>query len=299
MFWKGRTISKIALDPPTPDPDRAGIAIVLIVRNEERDIAEWARFHAAVGVERVIAYDDGCTDRTLARLAAALPEGGLTIVPWHQRLKDGRSGAEIHNQVLAYAHAVRNFGAAFRWMAFIDVDEFLVPVADDDLDAALLPLGAAAQVSLPWHMFGRNGHATPPEGGILPHYTRRNDPTRARHGLNWKVIVDPARVRAVRVHGFDVDGASVNDVGTQASLGDRGRAGFYSRARIQLNHYYTRSAQELEEKLARGSTKTVAAAAHRRRVMRIVDEIEADTVEDNLARDVARRHGLIPGETEK
>ena len=58
-------------------------------------------------------------------------------MPWAQSLRDGRSGAEIHNQVLAFSHALANYGAEFRWMAFVDVDEFIVPKADASIEAAL------------------------------------------------------------------------------------------------------------------------------------------------------------------
>ncbi len=291
MFWRNRTISKLSITPPVERPDRDGLGIVLIVRNEATHIAEWARFHHAVGVRHFIVYDNGCTDGTPDILRATLPADALTILPWDQKLADGRSGAEIHNQVLAYAHALRNFGAGFRWLAFIDVDEFLLPVTAPDLPTALADLSDHAQVSLPWHMFGRNGHEAAPDGGILQNYLHRSDPTAAQHGLNWKCIVDPARVTGVRVHGFDIDGvgAGVNDIGQPARHKDRSNRAFYSRAAIQLNHYYTRSNAELQAKINRGSNKTVQAQKHLARVMRIVAEIETDMVEDSLARDLAAR----------
>ena len=287
MFWRPRTISKLRVAPAAPRA-REGLGIVLIVRNEADHIAEWARFHAAAGVRHIVVYDNGCTDATIPRLQAEIES---TVIPWDQKLHDSRSGAEIHNQVLAYAHAVRNFGPDFRWLAFIDPDEFLIPAAAPDLPDALAPLADHPQVSLPWHMFGRNGFDAPPPGGVLANYLMRADPQRARHALNWKCIVDPARVTDVRVHGFSVDGAdiSVNDQGRLALHRDRVNPAFYSRAAIQLNHYYTRSGSELDAKMARGSNKTVAAQKHRQRVMRIVDEIEADTVRDTLARDYAAR----------
>ena len=294
-FLRPRTISKIALTPPAPARGRHGIAIVLIVRNEARHIAEWAEFHRAAGVRHVYLYDNGCTDGTPDRARDVLGDA-LTVMPWDQKLHDGRGGAEIHNQVLAYAHAVRNFGAGYRWLAFIDVDEFLVPVDARSLPEALSGLEGEAQVSLPWHMFGRNGHDAPPEGGVLRNYLRRADPRRADRALNWKVLVDPARVTAVRVHGFDVDGqgVSVNDAGLPADHDARQQRGFYSRARVQLNHYYSRSDSELRAKLARGSNKTVEAATHERRVMRLVEEIERDTVEDRTALDFLARIGRDP-----
>lgn len=294
MFWKPRTISKISVAQSAARPDRNGLGICLIVRNEARHIAEWAQFHARAGVGQFVVYDNGCTDDTIPNLRAALPPKALTVMPWNQKLKDGRSGAEIHNQVLAYAHCVRNFGDTLRWLAFIDVDEFLIPTVADDLPAALAPLAGHAHISLPWHMFGRNGHDAPPPGGVLQNYLRRAaDPLGSAAALNWKCIVDPCRVTAVRVHGFEVDGqaAGANDGGRVAAHGMRGDRAFYSREAIQLNHYYTRSDQELQAKINRGSNKTVQEAKHQARVMRIVNAIEAETVEDRTALDYLDRLG--------
>ena len=168
MFWKlpvfGK-ISKIGIVPPRPLPGREGLAVALIVKNEARHIEEWARFHRRAGVRRFLVYDNGGTDGTLDILRAALPEAALTVVPWAQVFSDARMGREIHNQVLAYAHAASNFGGAFRWMAFIDADEFLVPKRAASIPEALAHLGDAVNVSLPWHMFGRSGHDAAPEGG--------------------------------------------------------------------------------------------------------------------------------------
>ena len=198
---RARSVTKLAFDPPRPAQDRHGIALVLIVRNEARHIAEWARFHLAAGVRHIHAYDNGSTDGTAEALLAAAG-GQASVIPWDQKLRDARRGLELHNQVLAYAHATRNFGARYRWMSFIDVDEFLVPKQVDSLPAALAHLEGCANISLPWHMFGRSGHLDAPAGGVVENYTRRNpDPMDDTKGLrNFKMIVDPCTVTAMKVH---------------------------------------------------------------------------------------------------
>ena len=281
-----RPITKIAIIPPPAAPNRGGIAIVLIVRNEARHIAECARFHHDAGVAQFIVYDNACSDGTIEVLRASLPVAALTVIPWAQPRFRTIMGREIHNQVLAYAHALMNFGPRFRWMAFIDVDEFLVPVAANSIPQAMAGLDEAAHVSLPWQMFGRGGHDTPPEGGVVANYVQRAaDPFALRHGLNFKCLVDPARVTEVGVHGFAIDGRheGVNDAGQAAAHADRTKRTFSSRARLQLNHYYTRSNAELQAKIGRGSNKSVQANTHIARVMRIVTAIEAETVEDRTA----------------
>ena len=290
-------VSKLAMTPPAPAPGRGGIALILIVRDEERHIGEWAAFHRAAGAAHVYAYDNGCRDHTIARLRGALG-ARLTVIPWVQKLRDATTGREIHNQLLAYAHALGNFGAGHRWMAPLDADEFLVPVRAHSLDEALAPLGHCGAISLPWHSFGRCGHRTPPEGGVIANYTRRAaDPMSGARGVTgFKTILDPARVTALKVHEAEIDGAAItwNDAGERATLADRGRRAFYSTAAIQLNHYYTRSETELAEKIARGSNRSVEAARHAARVRRNVANIEAEEVEDCTAIDFLHRIGAAP-----
>lgn len=280
-------MSKIGLVPPVPSPGRHGVAIAVVARREAAHIAEWGAFHVAAGVRRILLYDDDAGDGTAEALARAVPAARLTVIPWRQRMSDARLGREIHNQALAYAHAAANFGHDFRWMAFIDADEFLFPKRDATLDAALARLGEARNLSLPWHMFGTSGHATPPQGGIVANYTRRaRDPMSDAPGLRaFKCVVDPCHLTAVRVHSMETDGgdATSNDRGTIADLKSRERPDFYSADFIQLNHYYTRSRAELEAKIARGPNLPSKHEAYRRKVMRTVSSIEADEVEDRAA----------------
>jgi hypothetical protein len=285
---RSKSISRIVIAPPQAAADRIGLAIVLIVKNEERHVAEWAKFHLQAGVRHFYVYDNGSTDATLTQLIAAVGVQNVTVIPWAQKLRSGRDGAELHNQVLAYAHAVQNFGSEYRWMSFIDVDEFLVPKSGATLPECLSHLENEVNISLPWHMFGRNGFELPPEGGVVRNYTQRHpDPMSVQKGMcNFKMIVDPCHVTALKVHVIETDGAadSVNDTGVSAAASGRKQAKFYSAQHIQLNHYYTRSSDELEEKLSRGSNMSQNAADHARRVMRKVAQIEAQSVEDVAAK---------------
>lgn len=297
MLWRlpilGK-ISKIGITPPAPEPDRDGLAIALIVRDEARHAGEWADFHLRAGARRILAYDNGSRDGTADVLRAADPER-VTVLPWAQSFRDARMGREIHNQVLAYAHAAANFGGAFRWMAFIDVDEFLIPKSADSLPEALAHLGDARNVSLPWHMFGRSGHAEPPEGGILGNYTRRaRDPMSGVRGIKaFKCLVDPCHLTALRVHAAETDGsgATCNDRGE--TVADAAQAGpeFYSADHVQLNHYYTRSQAELAAKISRGPNLRDKSPEYARKVRRTVANIEADEVEDRAALDYLARIG--------
>ncbi len=299
MLWKlpvfGK-ISKIGITPPRPQPGRGGVAIAAIVRDEAEHVGEWARFHTRAGVSKFLIYDNGSVDCTVEALRAALPAEALKVTPWSQVFSDARMGREIHNQVLAYAHAASNFGGAVRWMAFIDVDEFLIPRRAVSIPAALEDLDELTNISLPWHMFGRSGHATRPAGGVLRAYTRRAaDPMSDVRGVRaFKCVVDPCRLTALRVHAMQTDGDDLtsNDAGRTVPLGQRDRPAFYSVERLQLNHYYTRSEAELAAKIARGPNLVAKAEDYERKVRRTVANIEAEEIEDRAALDYLARIGV-------
>jgi hypothetical protein len=132
----------------------------------------------------------------------------------------------------------------------------------------------------------------------LANYTKRNpDPMSEAKGLrNFKMIVDPAHVTALKVHQIEVDGStdSCNEAGQTFTAKGREGQGFYSAGRLQLNHYYTRSDAELQAKIARGPNLTTPDADHLRRVMRKVAAIEAGEVEDRSALDFLARKGVAP-----
>ena len=292
-LWK---IGKLGIVPPPPEPDRHGLALAIIVRNEAVRIAEWADFHIRAGTRHLYVYDNGCTDTTLPILRETVAPEQLTVIPWRQHLSEWRFGREIHNQVLAYAPAARNFGGSYRWMGFIDVDEFLIPTQALRLDAALAHLGPEVRnLSLPWHMFGRNGHARPPEGGVLRNYLRRAaDPMSDARGVRqFKCLVDPCHLTAVQVHSMEVDQHSDtwNDRGERVTGKARARPEFYSVDHLQLNHYYTGSDEELAAKIGRGPNLAGKRTAYARKVMRTVENIEAQEVEDRAALDYLARIG--------
>jgi hypothetical protein len=291
-------IGKIGIVPPKPDPGREGVAVALIVKDEARHIREWAAFHLRAGVRHFLIYDNGGTDATVPILRETLPEAARTVVPWRQVFSDAWLGREIHNQVLAYAHAASNFGGAFRWMAFIDADEFLIPKRAATIPEALAHLGEARNLSLPWHMFGRSGHVEPPEGGVLRNYLRRaRDPMSEVRGVRaFKCVVDPCHLTALRVHAMETDGSgrTVNDRGVEVEEASRLRPEFYSAEHLQLNHYYTRSEAELAAKIGRGPNLVAKSPEYARKVRRTVKNIEADEIEDRAALDYLARIGWEP-----
>lgn len=298
LFKKRPPFTKqLRINPPTPLPDRNGIAIVTMLKDEEAYVDEWLAFHQAVGIRHFIIYDNGSTDQTGDIIRSRLSPDEVTLIPWAGRMTDMSDGAQLNNQVLASAHAVLNFGASFRWMAFIDVDEFLLPKTSKTVEEALERVNGFPNVSLPWHMFGTGGHKAKPEGGVLRNFVvRAAEPiSRKKNATNFKCIVDPCEVTEVSVHHFETrqhGERTCNDVGKIFTRKERKTPVFYSSDNLQLNHYYTKSMEEFEEKIRRGPVSPAAREVHQLRLRTALESIEDSTVEDRQIIDFANRNNI-------
>ncbi|MDO6589264.1 glycosyltransferase family 92 protein [Loktanella sp. D2R18] len=282
---------------PTIVSGRNGLAIVAIMKNEARNIVDWIRFHALAGVQDFFLYDDGSTDST-AELARGVPNVNVTLIPWKLTASCLTPKVKFSRQVLAYCHAIENFGGPFRWMGFIDIDEYIVPKADDTIMTVLGGLEQFTNISLPWTMFGPNGHDTPSDlPAPFAFTTRARD--RAAPLLNFKCIIDPTDTLEVRVHRFrthQMGRTSASEAGKVSHYKERNKADFLSDAALQLNHYYTRSHQELQEKLSKGAVSDSPLDRRGRKIMEKLEVIEKTAVEDRCALDFLQRHGVNDGQ---
>ena len=277
--------------------NRSGISIVACVKNEATYIEEWVRFHRAVGVRHFHIYNDGSTDATLEVLQDVLKPQELTVVPWTMRMRDHATGEMLNGQNIAFAHAILNFGGRYERMAFIDVDEFLLPRKGQTIDEALQGAGGFPNISLPWHMFGHSGHTLRPQLPVCSSYTMRvSDPMRQHNDAsNFKCIVDPVEVTGVSVHHFRTKShgdITVNDAGHKFARRDRKAQRFYSSEFIQLNHYYARSQQELREKIERGWSFDGSPEKYRQKVLSSIHYIEDNVIEDRAMVDFVKVNGI-------
>ncbi|MCF2871442.1 glycosyltransferase family 92 protein [Octadecabacter sp. G9-8] len=299
-------VVKFSVQPSDLVACQAGLAIAVLIKNEAASIDEWLRFHQAAGVSHFILYDDGCTDDSIDIARRALTPSELTVIPWAQRLQDSKFGRAIHNQGLAFAHAISNFRTRFRWIAFTDIDEFLFPTSKSSILEVLSDLEHVDNLILHWTMFGRqNFHKTPSQ--IIPNYTERMlDPfeSQVKGILNFKCVVNPMKVTKTYIHGFETNSSSTiwNSLGSEFKFGDHKSSTFHDGAALQLNHYYSKSQQQLDEKIAKGSIGdslfTAALKSPDVRATKLTNrvlEIERETVEDLGIQDFCKRANIDLG----
>ena len=296
MMWPFRRsapslATRLSIQPPDPAPNRASLCLVLIARNEAPRIRDWLAFHAIAGATHVILYDNGSTDETVA-IAQAFGGLDITIVPWRLEASEVKSGMRLHQQVLAYAHAIGTFGGQFIRMAFIDTDEYLVPRNAPTLPEALEAL-PHPNISLPWTMFGYGGHVEPPTDAVPFAFQQRAHKSEGAL-LNFKCIVDPCEVTTVNPHRFETRTEKDRTSNTRGDVAtNKQRSGqFVCHDVIQLNHYYLLSEQEMQAKISGPAISGAAHAQRKEAILRKAKLIEANPIQDTSAIAFLARHGV-------
>ena len=215
---------------------RAYLSICAIYRDEARYLQEWIEFHRLVGVERFFLYDNQSTDDHAEVLAPYVSKGVATVHDW----------PEHPGQRSAYEHCLAEHGAESRWIAFLDLDEFLFSPQLRAVSEVLTEYEEWPAVGVNRVIYGTSGHKDRPEGLVIEEYLMRF-PAAA----SIKSIVDPARtVDFVNVHSF-----SYGDGGFAVDEHKRPIDGWvtqeFTYEKLRINHYYTRSEAEFLDKLER------------------------------------------------
>lgn len=224
------------------------LSICAIMKNEGRYLAEWIEFHRLVGVERFYLYDNQSADGSAKLLRPWIEAGIVHLIPWPNFI------ANKNPQYLAYAHAAALTAGKTRWLACLDLDEFLFPVQENDLRVVLRSLEAASNLAVFRREFAFCDHEEPPTGPVLANY-QHTRPQGAFERAKYKSIVDPARVCGVKsAHGFELaDGVTLVNERLEPLRKDSKRRFEICSEKLRINHYFTKSKAEFRIKLARGN----------------------------------------------
>jgi glycosyl transferase family 92 len=211
------------------------LSVCACIGYETPYLVEWLEFHRIVGVERFFLYNNADREAQAELLAPYVQEGILTLYEW----------PDFPPQHSAYSHCLKEHREDSRWIAFIDVDEFLFSPTGSPLREVLVDYEQWPAVVANWVLFGPSGHLTKPAGLVVESYVKR---TTAAETI-IKSIVDPKRVVDVgTVHWFVYDHGDAVDENHDPVEGPETASPSVSRLRI--NHYWTKSLAEFEAKLA-------------------------------------------------
>ncbi|MBR2215474.1 MAG: glycosyltransferase family 92 protein [Selenomonadaceae bacterium] len=213
------------------------LAIVAIIKNEGAYLREWLDYHLAAGVEHFYLYDNESEDNTQDIIAPYVAQGIVTCQKWPGKAQ----------QLFAYAHALEQYRYTCRYMAFLDLDEFIVPRVNKPIGQIVRELlaidKAAAGVTMNWRLFGSSGLNSPPPS-VLQGFCHRA-PDDFPQNKHVKIVVNPRRVRymrtphhAIYTYGWHaVDDAGQKIINTPYNPGNAAKI-------LAVNHYFTKTKGE-------------------------------------------------------
>jgi Glycosyltransferase family 92 len=226
------------------------LSVCSLFRDDADYLPEWLAFHTLVGVERFFLYDNGSTDAFREVLAPYVEEGMVVVEHWPRAFPDAI--AEAHD------HCLQEHGAASRWIAFMDVDEFLFSPTERPVPEILADYEAYPGLVVPRKNFGTSGHVKRPPGLVIENFLQRmsDELIESWHAHFVKSIVDPSRTLcASGQHAFVYrEGFAVTENGEELAEKPWSHVTSPTFERLQINHYKTKSEEELRRKIELWST---------------------------------------------
>lgn len=222
---------------------RYTVSICLLIKDENRYLSEWLEWHIKQGAEHFYIYDNG----SQIPIEHDIPEqykDFCTVVDW--------SGLHRHIQIDAYQNCLERFGTETEWMAFIDTDEFIRAVNGINLPELLSceEYKNADAIAVGWVTYNANQLLTRDDRPVRERFTQTVE--YPAHLPQCKCIVRTDRVHMMGPH---------HPIATNQPLAVLDEAGNIHhsptqstpKSRLVVDHYFTRSYEEWQEKMARGS----------------------------------------------
>jgi Glycosyltransferase family 92 len=257
--------------------ERAYLSVCSMYKDHAAYLREWIEFHRLIGVERFFLYDNESTDQHEEVLAPYVERGIVEVHDWPSP-----------------PHATNHWGLRFafddslarhrddsRWIAFIDIDEFLFSPTGRTVPNVLRGFERFAGVEVSTFIFGPSGHETKPSGLVIESYLRRRAYTSPDQDVEHvKSIVDPTRVdRTLNAHGFYyADGYAVYENGEPAVAEPPGSKTFPKASLLRVNHYLTKSVEEYTTKRAQWEAVGLARRPPTERFIEVLSAERDETI---------------------
>ena len=222
------------------------LAICAIAKNEGAYFEEWIEWHRKLGVEKFYIYDNESSDNTKEILVPYVESGIVEYTFW----------TGVKQQLSTYDDCLDKHRLDARWIAVIDLDEFIVPIKDKTILEFLKRFEGFSAVEINWLVYGSSGIQTKESGNVMERFKCHSEP---HHYLNRhiKSIINPRRIFSfIGCHeAARISGRAADSHGMPIKKNFREREP--QQDIIRINHYAVKSHEEFLGKRARGRARTV------------------------------------------
>lgn len=169
------------------------VSICSFFRDEARFLKEWIEYHRMIGIEHFYLFNHLSNDDYQTVLQPYIEKGIVELFHPTQNYSNHSKWEKI--QLGGYNKIINEKKHETFWLAFIDSDEFIVPIIDPDFPSFLRKYEQYGGVCINWQTYGTSNIQRIPENqtmiGTLLRKAKKNDPYN-----KWvKSIVQPERVK--------------------------------------------------------------------------------------------------------
>lgn len=202
------------------------VALVCIAKNEDNYIQEWIDYNKKIGFDDIFIYQNDWR-------WSGFSENVFKIE------LDGKN-----KQLIAYNSFLNQYKDEYNWVAFFDIDEFLVLKKHKNIKEFLTDYSDFDSIGINWVLFGNNGHKNVNlEYSVIKRFTKRqsdvNQHIKSIVRLNKNISMlthNPTSVwvnteKEKKIGPFNINGSI--DI-------------------AQINHYFCKTNEEFNEKIKRG-----------------------------------------------
>lgn len=223
------------------------LSLTSMVKNEAFYITEWIEFHKMVGVEHFYIYDHDSNDNLYEKLSPYIDKGIVTYTKWPDK-------GPI-NSVEAYNDSINKHKYETKYMGFIDVDEFIVPIKGESIvkiiESIFDTYKTCGGLGINWRMYGTSYHENKLNGLVIENYKyRAND--NLSDNKHIKTICNPRNVI-----GFATNPHSLTYIQPYCCINEHGihiPGPFLQNStcdKIRINHYHFKSKEDYIEKMGK------------------------------------------------
>lgn len=248
------------------------LSVCAIFQDEAPYLREWIEYHRLMGAEHFYLYDNNSQDEFLEVLQPYMDKKLVTLIDW----PSSREEDWIPHQILAYNDCIEKVKKKTKWLAVIDIDEFLVPVKASSLAKLLKNYESYGGVQFFWQFFGTSHFYEKPANQTLIETFVMKAPKEYGGNYNFKTVCQPKAVKKFHVHGADYHHPwyGIFPHGT--------RGGAHQPIHIDIarcNHYWTRDEKYFRERKIARRERLEGAPISEERVQATLEELsqEVDT----------------------
>jgi hypothetical protein len=219
------------------------LTVCAIFNNEGPWLKEWLEYHKLIGVEHFTLYNNGSNDNYLEVLGPYIRSGEVTLIDWPTPYLGKEVWAWVDKvQVPAYMDCIKHMKGVARWVAFIDIDEFIVPRKHDDLVSFLEEYdrdSTLGGLTVNWSCYGASNLWDIPKGRLMIEMLTRKDDGTHIWATVVKSIVHPDLVTGCSYPHFFQYQKGIYGKNPRGDLFKKHQPACIDR--IKINHYYMRT----------------------------------------------------------